>query len=130
MIIQKAGETASLKGPDDWFSGTVRIDSMFTAPSPSQVSMAHVTFEPGARTAWHTHPYGQTVIITFGRGWVQKEGGVRQEVKAGDVVYFEPNERHWHGATDETAMSHYAVQESQDGSAVTWQEKVADADYA
>ncbi len=129
MKILKTGQAPSLVGPEDYFTGTVRLDSMFSPGKPSKVSFAHVTFEPNARTAWHTHPYGQTVIITFGKGWVQKEGEAKQEVTAGDMIYFDPDERHWHGATDTNAMSHYAIQENKDGEAVTWQEKVSDNDY-
>ncbi|MFV0322711.1 MAG: cupin domain-containing protein [Alphaproteobacteria bacterium] len=129
MKIIKIGSVSSAKGLSDYFTGSVRIDNAFTPPEPARVSFAHVTFEPNARTAWHTHPYGQTIIITFGKGWVQKEDEPRQEVTAGDMVYFEPNERHWHGATDSTAMSHYAIQESKGGLPVTWQEHVNEQDY-
>ncbi|MBI6191127.1 hypothetical protein AHYW_003723 [Providencia manganoxydans] len=129
MIIMKTGSTPSLNAPQDYFTGTVRQDSMFVAPAPSKLSLGLVTFEPGARTAWHTHPYGQMIIITAGKGWVQKEGEAHQVVTAGDVVFFEAGERHWHGAAEDTAMSHYAIQESKDGSPVTWEEKVSDHDY-
>lgn len=129
MDIKRAGSQPSGKGPEDWFTGTVRIDPLHTAPAPARVSMASVTFEPGARTAWHTHPLGQTLIVTFGVGWVQREGGPIEPVRAGDVVWFEPGEKHWHGATPTTAMTHIAVQESQDDSPVTWMEKVTDGQY-
>lgn len=129
MKIIRSGENTSMKGPEDWFTGTVRVDPLFAAEAPGRTSGAHVTFEPGARTAWHTHPAGQTILITFGRGRVQREGGPVEEVSAGDVVWFPAGEKHWHGASAGTAMSHIAIQESIDGSAVTWLEKVADADY-
>ncbi|SEL37353.1 Cupin domain protein [Sphingomonas palmae] len=130
MQIIEGGSNPSSKGPAEWFTGTVRIDSLFPAEAPSRVAGAHVTFEPSARTNWHTHPLGQTLIVTFGRGWVQREGEPRAEIRAGDVVRFAPDERHWHGASADTAMSHIAIQESLDGSAVTWLEPVSDADYA
>ncbi|MEC9199223.1 MAG: cupin domain-containing protein [Pseudomonadota bacterium] len=130
MKITRAGSNASMKGPADWFTGTVRIDPMFQAEDPGRVGGSHVTFEPGARTAWHTHPAGQTIIITFGRGRVQREGGPVEEVSAGDVVWFPAGEKHWHGAAPDTAMSHIAIQEAINGVAVDWMEKVSDADYA
>ncbi|SFL62644.1 (R)-mandelonitrile lyase [Methylobacterium pseudosasicola] len=129
MEIKRSGSQPSGPGPSDWFSGTVRIDPLFSAPDPARVAGAHVTFEPGARTNWHTHPLGQTLIVTFGRGWVQREGGPVEEIAAGDVIWFEPGERHWHGATATTAMSHIAIQERQDGKAVTWLEPVSDDQY-
>ncbi len=129
MVIQRAGSQPSGKGPADWFTGTVRIDPLFTAPDPARVGGAMVTFEPGARTAWHTHPLGQTLIVTAGCGWVQRDGGAVEEIRPGDVVWFPPGERHWHGATATTAMSHIAIQEKQNGSVVTWAEKVSDAQY-
>ncbi|WP_108257752.1 (R)-mandelonitrile lyase [Mangrovicoccus ximenensis] len=129
MKIIRSGSAPSMKGPEDWFTGTVRVDPLFAADEPGRTSGAHVTFEPGARTAWHTHPAGQTIIITFGRGRVQREGGPVEEVSQGDVVWFPAGEKHWHGASAETAMSHIAIQESIDGSPVTWMEKVADEDY-
>ena len=129
MKITRSGSTPSMPGPEDWFTGTVRVDPMFAAEEPGRVTGAHVTFEPGARTAWHTHPAGQTLIVTFGRGRVQREGGPVEEITAGDVVWFPAGEKHWHGASPETAMSHIAIQESINGSAVTWMEKVSDADY-
>jgi quercetin dioxygenase-like cupin family protein len=127
--IQRAGSQPSAKGPSDWFTGTVRIDSPFDRPDPSRVNGASVTFEPGARTAWHTHPLGQTLIVTFGCGWVQREGGPVEEIKPGDVVWFPPGVKHWHGATATTAMTHIAIQEKLNGSPVTWMEKVTDEQY-
>ncbi|MGG7566626.1 (R)-mandelonitrile lyase [Rhodovulum sp. DZ06] len=129
MKITRAGQNASARGPEDWFTGTVRLDPMFAAEAPGRVSGAQVTFEPGARTAWHTHPAGQTLIVTFGRGRVQREGGPVEEIRQGDVVWFPAGEKHWHGAAPDTAMSHIAIQEAVDGSAVTWMEKVSDEDY-
>ena len=129
MDIKRAGTQPSASGPADYFTGTVRIDPLFSPPAPSRVAMALVTFEPGARTAWHTHPLGQTLIITAGCGWAQHEGGEIMEIRPGDVVWFPPGEKHWHGATATTAMSHIAVQEKQDGSPVTWLEQVTDAQY-
>jgi quercetin dioxygenase-like cupin family protein len=129
MEIKRSGSQPSAKGPSDWFTGTVRIDPLFTAPAPARASGALVTFEPGARTAWHTHPLGQTLIVTAGCGRVQREGGAVQEIRAGDVVWFAPGEMHWHGAAPTTAMSHIAIQESQEGTVVTWMAQVADADY-
>lgn len=130
MKITRAGATPSTAGPADWFTGSVRIDPLFAAEAPGRAAGAHVTFEPGARTAWHTHPAGQTLIVTFGRGCVQREGGPVEEIRQGDVVWFPAGEKHWHGAAPDTAMSHIAIQEVIDGSAVAWMEKVADADYA
>jgi quercetin dioxygenase-like cupin family protein len=109
MEIKRNGSEASRKGPADWFTGSVRIDPLFQAPEPARVGGAHVTFEPGARTAWHTHPFGQTLIITSGLGWVQREGGTVEEVRSGDVVWFPPGEKHWHGASATTAMTHIAT---------------------
>lgn len=129
MKITRSGSRPSGKGPADYFTGSVRIDPLFEAPEPARVRGAHVTFEPGARTAWHTHPLGQTLIVTAGLGWVQRERGPVEEIRSGDVVWFEPDEKHWHGASARTAMSHIAIQEAKDGSAVTWMEKVSDADY-
>jgi quercetin dioxygenase-like cupin family protein len=129
MEITHAGSKPSGKGPADWFTGTVRIDPLFTAPAPARVGGAAVTFEPGARTAWHTHPLGQTLIITSGAGWVQRESGPVEEIRPGDVVWFPPGERHWHGATATTAMTHIAIQESLDGTAVEWMEHVSDEQY-
>lgn len=129
MEIKRAGVEPSRKGPKEWFTGTVRIDPLFEAPDPARVAAALVTFEPGARTAWHTHPFGQTLIITSGYGRVQRQGGPIEEVRPGDVVWFLPGEKHWHGAAPETAMSHIAVQERRDGHAVTWMEPVTDREY-
>lgn len=129
MKVIKSGTLPSNPGPADYFTGTVRIDPLFQAEEPGRTSGAHVTFEPGARTAWHTHPAGQTLIVTFGRGRVQREGGPIEEISQGDVVWFPAGEKHWHGASPDTAMSHIAIQESIDGTPVTWMEKVADEDY-
>lgn len=129
MQIKRVGSQASNKGPSDWFSGTVRIDPLFQAPEPARVSAAHVTFDPGARTAWHTHPLGQTLIVTSGCGWAQRENGPVEEIHPGDVVWFSPNEKHWHGATAITALTHIAIQESLNGKPVNWMEKVTDDQY-
>ena len=129
MEIQRPGAKPSVKGPADWFTGTVRIDPLFDRGEPARVAGALVTFEPGARTAWHTHPLGQTLIVTAGCGWTQREGGPVEEIRPGDVVWFGPNEKHWHGAAATTAMSHIAVQEKLNGSPVTWMEKVSDEEY-
>ena len=129
MDIKRSGSQASAPGPADWFTGTTRIDPLFAAPAPARVAGASVTFEPGARTAWHTHPLGQTLIITSGAGWVQKEGGPKEEVHPGDVIWFPPQEKHWHGATKTTAMTHIAIQESLEGKVVDWMEKVTDEQY-
>jgi quercetin dioxygenase-like cupin family protein len=129
MEITRAGAQPSGKGPVEWFTGAVRIDPLFSPPNPARVAGALVTFEPGARTAWHTHPLGQTLIVTSGRGWTGREGGPVEEIRPGDVVWFPPGEKHWHGATATTAMSHIAVQEKLDGSLVDWMEQVADDDY-
>jgi quercetin dioxygenase-like cupin family protein len=129
MDIKRSGAEASRKGPAEWFTGAVRIDSLVQAPEPARVSAASVTFEPGARTAWHTHPLGQTLVVTFGGGWAQREGGPIEEIRPGDVVWFPPGEKHWHGATSTTGMTHIAIQEALDGKAVEWMEKVSDAQY-
>ena len=129
MKIVRSGTMPSNPGPEDYFTGTVRIDPLFQAEEPGRTSGAQVTFEPGARTAWHTHPAGQTLIVTFGRGRVQREGGPIEEISQGDVVWFPAGEKHWHGASPETAMSHIAIQESIDGTPVIWMEKVSDEDY-
>src|SRR6195952_477558 len=129
MNIKRIGTTPSAKGPADWFTGTVRIDPLFEAPEPARVAGAQVTFEPGARTAWHTHPLGQTLIVTAGLGWVQREGGPVQEIRPGDVVWFPPGLKHWHGASLTTAMTHIAIQESVGGKNVDWLEKVSDEQY-
>ncbi|MEZ4951120.1 MAG: cupin domain-containing protein [Saprospiraceae bacterium] len=130
MELIKNGQAPSMKGPEDWFTGAVRIDPLFPKKEATHSSGALVTFEPGARTAWHTHPAGQTLIVQSGLGWIQKEGGPIEEIRPGDVVYFEPNEKHWHGASPNKAMSHIAIQEEVDGSAVSWMEKVSDGQYA
>ncbi|OJY28327.1 MAG: cupin [Rhodobacterales bacterium 65-51] len=129
MKITRAGSTASVRGPSDWFTGSVRIDPLFQTEAPARGAGAAVTFEPGARTAWHTHPAGQTLIVTAGRGRVQREGGLIEEIRPGDVVWFPAGEKHWHGAAPEVAMTHIAIQEAVDGIAVTWLEQVSDADY-
>jgi quercetin dioxygenase-like cupin family protein len=129
MEITKAGSQPSAKGPADWFTGTVRIDPLFQAPDPARVGAASVTFEPGARTAWHTHPLGQTLIVTAGLGRVQREGGRIEEIRPGDVVWFSPGERHWHGASPNTAMTHIAIQERLGGKAVDWMEQVSEDEY-
>src|SRR4051794_11132950 len=129
MEISRAGTKSSNKGSPEYFTGTVRIDPLFQAPEPARVSGANVTFEPGARTAWHKHPLGQTLIVTFGCGWVQRLGGPVEEVRPGDVVWFPPGEKHWHGATATTAMTHIAIQEKLDGKAVDWLEHVTDEQY-
>ncbi|GLQ08124.1 hypothetical protein GCM10007913_00560 [Devosia yakushimensis] len=128
MKITRAGATPSNKGPADWFTGAVRIDPLFQT-EPGRTQGASVTFEPGARTAWHTHPLGQTLIVTAGAGWVQREGGPVEDITPGDVVWFEPGEKHWHGARATTGMSHIAIQEALDGKVVEWLEQVADEDY-
>lgn len=129
MDIKRSGSRPSGKGPADYFTGSVRVDPLIEAKEPARVRGAHVTFEPGARTAWHTHPLGQTLIVTSGLGWVQRQSGPVEEIRPGDVVWFEPDEKHWHGATATTAMSHIAIQEALNGSAVEWMEKVSDEDY-
>ena len=129
MDIKRSGSQASNKGPADWFTGSVRIDTLFQAAAPARGQGAAVTFEPGARTAWHTHPLGQTLIVTFGVGWVQREGGPVEEIRPGDVVWFAPNEKHWHGASSTSAMTHIAIQEALDGKVVDWMEKVSDDQY-
>ena len=129
MEITRCGSRPSGKGPGDWFTGAVRIDPLFDRSEPARVSGASVTFEPGARTAWHTHPLGQTLVVTAGLGWAQRWGDPREEIRPGDVVWFSPGEKHWHGASPTTAMTHIAVQEKLDGKAVDWMEKVSDAQY-
>ena len=129
MEIKRAGSRPSGKGPADWFTGVVRIDPVIQAPEPARVQSATVTFEPGARTAWHTHPLGQTLIVTAGFGWVQRLDGPVEEIRPGDVVWFAPNEKHWHGATATTAMTHIAIQEVLNGSPVDWLEHVTDEQY-
>jgi quercetin dioxygenase-like cupin family protein len=129
MEIKRADSQSSSIGSSDWFTGTVRIDPLFEAPEPARVRGASVTFEPGARTAWHTHPLGQTLLVTSGLGWAQHEGGAVAEIRPGDVVWFPPGEKHWHGATPTTAMTHIAIQEASDGKVVEWMEHVTDAEY-
>jgi quercetin dioxygenase-like cupin family protein len=129
MEIKRSGTQAPRKGPADWFTGSVRIDPLFSASEPARGQGAAVTFEPGARTAWHTHPLGQTLIVTFGLGWVQREGGPVEEIRPGDVVWFEPDEKHWHGASPTSAMTHIAIQEALNGKVVDWMEKVSDDQY-
>jgi len=129
MEIKRSGSQPSGKGPPDYFTGVVRVDSLFKAPDPARVAGAYVTFEPGARTAWHTHPLGQTLVVTYGCGWAQREGGPIEEIRPGDVVWFPPGEKHWHGATPTTAMMHIAIQESLNGKVVDWMEKVSDEQY-
>src|SRR5438093_12685518 len=123
MEIKRSGSQASSKGPADWFTGTVRIDPLFQASAPARAAGASVTFDPGARTVWHTHPLGQTLIITARRGWVQREGGPVNEVYPGDIVWFAANEKHWHGASETTGMTHIAIQENLNGKVVEWLEK-------
>ena len=129
MDIKRNGSRPSGKGPADYFTGAVRVDMLFQPADPSRVAGAHVTFEPGARTAWHTHPLGQTLIVTSGCGWAQREGGPIEQIQPGDVVWFEPGEKHWHGATATTAMTHIAIQEQLDGKTVDWMEQVSDEQY-
>lgn len=124
MNIKRNGSQASGKGNTDWFTGTVRIDQPFQAEEPARVGGATVTFEPGARTAWHTHPLGQTLLVTAGLGWAQRENGPLEEIRPGDVVWFAPGEKHWHGASPTTAMTHIAVAEKLDGKSVDWMEHV------
>jgi quercetin dioxygenase-like cupin family protein len=127
--ITRSGSNASAKGPADWFTGTVRIDPLFAPAAGSRAAGNAVTFEPGARTAWHTHPLGQALIVTFGLGRVQREGGPIEEIRPGDVVWLEPGEKHWHGASPTTAMSHIAIQEALNGKPVDWLEHVTDEQY-
>lgn len=130
MEITRCGQQPSGKGPADYFTGTVRVDPLFDAADPARVLGASVTFEPGARTAWHTHPLGQTLIVTSGCGWVQREGGLIEEIRPGDVVWFPPGEKHWHGATPTTAMTHIAIVEKLNGKSADWMEKVSDMQYS
>lgn len=129
MEIKRIGSQPSNKGPADWFTGDVSIDRLIQPTAPARVAVANVTFEPGARTAWHTHPLGQTLIVTAGCGRVQREGGPIKEVHPGDVICFAPGEKHWHGAAPTTAMTHIAIQEQLDGKVVDWMEKVSDEQY-
>ena len=128
--IKRNGTQASRPGPSDWFTGTVRIDPLVQAPAPARVGAAQVTFEPGARTAWHTHPLGQTLIVTSGCGWAQRWNDPIEEIHPGDVVWFAPGEKHWHGATATTGMTHIAMQERLDGKVVDWMEHVTDEQYS
>lgn len=129
MDIKRGGSEPSRKGPAEYFTGAVRIDPLFQAPEPARAAGTSVTFEPGARTAWHTHPLGQTLIVTAGCGWAQREGGPVEEIRPGDVVWFPPGEKHWHGATSTTALTHIAIQEAKDGVTVEWLEQVSEAQY-
>jgi quercetin dioxygenase-like cupin family protein len=129
MEIKRSGAQPPIPGPADWFTGGVRIEPLFQAPEPALVQCASVTFQPGARTAWHTHPLGQTLIVTEGLGWAQRSGGPIEEIRPGDVVWFPPHEKHWHGATPSTAMTHIAIQERHGGKVVDWLEHVTDAQY-
>ena len=130
MEIKRSGSQPSTRGPSDWFTGTVRIDPLFQTSDPARVAGASVTFEPGARTAWHTHPLGQTLIVTAGYGRAQRAGGPIEEIRPGDVVWFAPGEKHRHGAAPTTAMTHIAIQERLNGKAVDWMEKVTDDQYS
>lgn len=129
MEIKRIESQHSTTGPADWFTGAVRIQPLFEAPEPARVRGASVKFEPGARTAWHTHPLGQTLIVTSGLGWAQREDGPIEEIRPGDVVWFAPNEKHWHGATPTRAMTHIAIQEVLDGKVVDWMEHVTQQQY-
>ena len=129
MKIYRSGSQPSQKGPPEWFTGSVRIDPLNTAPAPARVGVASVTFEPGARTAWHSHPLGQTLVVTSGVGWTRCEGEPIVEIRAGDVIWCPPGHRHWHGATPTSAMTHIAIQEAQGGKMVEWMEHVSDEDY-
>ncbi len=129
MDIKRSGSQSSSKGPPEWFTGTVRIETLFQPPDPARVASASVTFEPSARTAWHTHPLGQTLIVTAGSGLAQRWGASIEEIRPGDVIWFPPGEKHWHGASATTAMTHIAIQERLDGKAVDWLEQVSDEQY-
>ena len=129
MQITRIGSKPSAKGPEDWFTGAVRIDPLFDPNESRRAAAATVTFEPGARTAWHIHPLGQTLVVTAGCGWVQREGSPIEEIHPGDIVWFSPNEKHWHGATATTGMTHIAIQENLNGKVVEWMEKVTDEQY-
>jgi quercetin dioxygenase-like cupin family protein len=129
MEIKRVGSQPSSIGPGDWFTGSVRIDALFQAPEPARVVGSSVTFEAGARTAWHTHPLGQTIIVTRGLGWAQREGGPIEEIRPGDVVWFAPEEKHWHGATPTATMTHIAIQEKLNGKTVEWLEQVSEEQY-
>lgn len=130
IVVTHRGPQATMTGPEQWFTGAVRVDMVFQPQAPARASAAQVSFEPGARTAWHAHPLGQTLVVTAGRGWVQEWGGPRRAVEPGDVVWIPPGVKHWHGADTSTAMSHLAVQESLNGSAAEWMEHVSDAQYS
>ncbi|MBX3170208.1 MAG: cupin domain-containing protein [Candidatus Eremiobacteraeota bacterium] len=130
MEIKRAGSQPSTQGPAQYFSGSVRIDPLIKSEEPARVQAARVSFEPGARTAWHTHPLGQTLIVMSGCGWAQRWGGPREEIRPGDVIWFPPGEKHWHGATETTAMTHIAVQEALDGKPVDWLEQVSQEQYS
>ena len=129
MEIKRSGTQPSGKGPAEWFTGTVRVDPLNQAPDPARVQCASVTFEPGARTAWHSHPLGQTLVLTAGSGLVQRWGGPVEEIRPGDVVWIPPGEKHWHGASPTTAMTHIAIHEHLSGQAADWMEKVSDEQY-
>ena len=129
MEIKRSGSQPSGKGLAEWFTGNVRVDPLFEAPAPARVRGASVTFEPGARTAWHTHPLGQTLIVLAGSGLAQHWGGASEQIRPGDVIWFPPGEKHWHGATATTGMTHIAIQEKKDGKVVDWMEKVSDEQY-
>ncbi|SED54852.1 Cupin domain protein [Pseudomonas mohnii] len=129
MILKRVGSQPSIKAPEAFFTGTVRMDPLNAPPSPARVSVVSVTFEPGARSAWHTHPLGQTLIVTAGCGWTQCEGEPIVEIRAGDVIWCPPDHKHWHGASATTAMTHIGVQEALDGVSVVWMEKVTDEEY-
>jgi len=129
ITVTRSGSQPSRQGPDENFTGSVRIDPLFNANAPSRTSGGRVTFEPGARTAWHTHPLGQTLVVTAGSGWVQEWGGPTQEIREGDVVWIPPGQKHWHGATATTSMTHIAIQEFLEGKNVVWMEKVSDEQY-
>ena len=130
MEIKKSGSQPLTKGPADWFTGNVRIEPLFEAPDPARARGAKVTFERSARTAWHTHPLGQTLFVTSGIGWAQREGGPVEEIREGDVVWFSPDEKHWHGATPTSTMTHIAIQEALEGEVVEWLEHVTDDQYS
>ena len=129
MELKRAGSQPSAKGSAEFFTGNVRIDPLNAPPAPARVSCASVTFEPGARSAWHTHPLGQMLIVTAGLGWAQREGGPIEEIRPGDIIWFAPDEKHWHGATPTTAMTHIAIQEALDGKVAEWMEKVSEEEY-
>ena len=129
MNIMRSGSQPSAKGPAEYFTGAVRLDMPFKGSAPARIGGATVTFEPGARTAWHTHPLGQTLIVTSGTGWVQTQGGPKEDIRAGDIVWIPPGEKHWHGATAATALTHIAISEALDGKTVEWMEKVTDAQF-